>query len=167
MFEELWGVASVNSKRHKNMGKKRIIKQTTEEALKEKEVRETAIKGKKEVKGKKLTRGKAYVQSTYNNTIITITDFEGNVVAWESAGGVGFKGPKKATPFAASKAVESLAKKIDKTGLREIMVFVKGVGSGREAAVRALANYGLDILSIKDITPVPHNGCRPPKPRRV
>lgn len=149
------------------MGKKRIIKQTTEEVLKEKEVREAAVKEKKEVKGKKLTRGKAYIQSTYNNTIITITDVEGNVVAWESAGGAGFKGPKKATPFAASKIVESLAKKIDKTGLKEVAVFVKGVGSGREAAVRALANQGLDILSIKDITPIPHNGCRPSKPRRV
>ena len=149
------------------MGKKRIIKQTTEEVLKEKEARETAAKGKKEVKGKKLVRGKAYIQSTYNNTIITITDLDGNVLAWESAGGVGFKGPKKATPFAASKAVESLVRKLAKTGLREVMVFVKGVGSGREAAVRALANQGIDVLAIKDVTPVPHNGCRPRKPRRV
>ncbi len=149
------------------MGKKRIIKQTTEEVLKEKEVREAATKGKKEVRGKKITRGKAYIQSTYNNTLITITDLGGNVIAWESAGAVGFKGPKKATPFAATKAIESLMKKITKTGLQEVKVFVKGVGSGREAAIRALANHGIDILSIKDVTPVPHNGCRPPKPRRV
>lgn len=149
------------------MGKKRIIKQTTEEVLKEKEVTEAAAKGKKEVKGKALSRGKAYIQSTYNNTIITITDLNGNVVTWESAGSVGFKGPKKATPFAASKIVESLAKKLAETGLRELMVFVKGVGSGREAAIRALAAQGIDILSIKDVTPIPHNGCRPPKPRRV
>lgn len=149
------------------MGKKRIIKQTTEEALKEKEVTETAAKGKKEVKGKLLVRGRAYIQSTYNNIIITITDPDGNVVAWESAGSVGFKGPKKATPFAASKAAESLVKKLAKTELKELMVFVRGVGSGREAAIRTLANQGLDILSIKDITPIPHNGCRPPKPRRV
>lgn len=149
------------------MGKKRIIKQTTEEVLKEKETREAVAKGKKEIKGKKVTRGKAFIQSTYNNTIITITDIDGNVLAWESAGAVGFKGPKKATPFAASKAVESLVRKLAKTGLREAMVFVKGVGSGREAAVRALANQGIDVLSIKDVTPIPHNGCRPRKPRRV
>jgi len=149
------------------MGKKRIIKQTTEEVLKEKQAREDREKAKKEVRGKKVVQGKAFIQSTYNNTIITITDIDGNVLAWESAGAVGFKGPKKATPFAASKAVESLIKKLSKTGLKELLVFVKGVGSGREAAVRALASHGLDILSIKDITPIPHNGCRPPKPRRV
>lgn len=166
MSEEQWEAVSANSKKH-NMGKKRIIKQTIEEVLKEKEVQETAAKGKKEVKGKKITSGRAFIQSTYNNTIITITDSDGNVLAGESAGGIGFKGPKKATPFAAVKAVESLMKKIAKTGLKEVRVFVKGVGSGREAAVRALANHGLDILSIKDITPVPHNGCRPRKPRRV
>lgn len=149
------------------MGKKRIIKQTTEEVLKEKEAREIAAKAKKEVKGKQLLRGKAFIQSTYNNTIITITDLDGNVVAGESAGSVGFKGPKKATPFAAAKVAESLMRKLAKTGLKEIMVFIKGVGSGREAAVRAFANQGIDVLSIKDITPVPHNGCRPRKPRRV
>jgi len=149
------------------MGKKRIIKQTSEEILKERETREAREKAKKEVKGKKLVRGKAFIQSTYNNTIITITDLEGNVLAWESAGAVGFKGPKKATPFAASKTVKSLVGKLSKTGLKELLVFVKGVGSGREAAVRAFANEGIDILSIKDITPIPHNGCRPPKPRRV
>ncbi len=149
------------------MGKKRIIKQTTEEVLKEKEAREVATKAKKEVKGKKIARGKAFIQATYNNTIITITDLDGNVLAWESAGAVGFKGPKKATPFAASRAVDSLVKKLAKTGLKEAMVFVKGVGSGREAAVRALANQGIDVLSVKDVTPIPHNGCRPRKPRRV
>lgn len=149
------------------MGKKRIIKQTTEEVLKEKEAREVATKAKKEVKGKKIVRGKAFIQATYNNTIITITDLDGNVLAWESAGAVGFKGPKKATPFAASRAVDSLVKKLAKTGLKEAMVFVKGVGSGREAAVRALANQGIDVLSVKDVTPIPHNGCRPRKPRRV
>ncbi len=149
------------------MGKKRIIKQTTEEVLKEKEAQEARTKGKKTIKGKKLTRGKAFIRASYNNTLITITDQEGNVLAWESAGAVGFKGPKKATPFAASRAVKSLMDKIAKTGLREVSVFVKGVGSGREAAVRALANEGIDILEIKDATPIPHNGCRPPKPRRV
>ena len=149
------------------MGKKRIIKQTTEEVLKEKEAREIATKSKGEVKGKKLIRGRAYIKATYNNTMITITDAEGNVIAWETAGGVGFKGPKKATPFAASRAVASLMQKISKTGLKEVAVFVRGVGSGRESAVRALAGAGIDIISIKDITPSPHNGCRPKKPRRV
>lgn len=149
------------------MGKKRIIKETTEAVLEEKETRETATKGKKEIKGKQLIRGRVYIQSTYNNTIITVTDSAGNVLGWETAGAVGFKGPKKATPFAASKAVESLVKKIAKTGLKEISVFVKGIGPAREAAVRALATQGFDILSIKDVTPTPHNGCRPRRPRRV
>jgi small subunit ribosomal protein S11 len=149
------------------MGKKRVIKQTTEEVLKEKEVREATAKKKKEIKGKKLDQANVYIQSTYNNTIVTVTDLKGDVVAGESAGAIGFRGPKKATPFAATKVVDSLINKIQKIGLREANVFVKGVGSGREAAVRALAANGVEILSIKDVTPIPHNGCRPPKPRRV
>ncbi len=149
------------------MGKKRIIKETTEEILKEKEAREVTAKKKKEIKGKKIDRANVYIQSTYNNTIVTITDLKGDVVAGESAGALGFKGPKKATPFAATRVVDSLMNKIQKTGVKETDVFVRGVGSGREAAIRALAANGLDILSIKDITPIPHNGCRPPKPRRV
>jgi small subunit ribosomal protein S11 len=149
------------------MGKKRVIKETTEEILKEKEAREATVKKKREVKGKKLAQANVYIQSTYNNTIVTVTDLKGDVIAGESAGGVGFKGPKKATPFAATKVVNSLMNKIQNLSPREACVFVKGVGSGREAAIRALAANGLDILSIKDITPIPHNGCRPPKPRRV
>lgn len=149
------------------MGKKRITKQTQEEILKEKEAQEEAVKGRKKIKGRKTTKGRAYIKATYNNTMVTITDIQGNVISQESAGAIGFKGPKKATSFAATKAVESLMRKLDKTGLKEVEVFVKGIGSGREAATRALANYGLDITSIKDVTPVPHNGCRPPKPRRV
>lgn len=149
------------------MGKKRIIKQTTEEVLKEKETQEATAKKKKEVKGKKLNKANVYIKSTYNNTIVTVTDIEGDVVAGESAGAIGFKGPKKATPFAATKVVNSLVNKTQKLGLKEVNVFVKGVGSGREAAIRALAANSLDILSIKDITPIPHNGCRPKKPRRV
>ncbi len=149
------------------MGKKRIIKETTEEVLKEKEVREATVKKKKEIKTKQLDRANIYIQSTYNNTIVTLTDLKGDVVAGESAGAIGFKGPKKATPFAATKVVDSLVAKLGKISLREINVFIKGVGAGREAAIRALASNGLDILSIKDITPIPHNGCRPPKPRRV
>jgi small subunit ribosomal protein S11 len=149
------------------MGKKRVIKQTTEEALKEKEKLEATAKKKKEVKGKKLAKANIYIKSTYNNTLVTVTDSKGDVVVTESAGAIGFKGPKKATPFAATKVVDSLVNKTQKVGLKEVSVFVKGLGSGREAAVRALAANGLEILSIKDITPVPHNGCRPRKPRRV
>jgi len=149
------------------MGKKKVIKETTEEILKEGEVREAAAKKKKEVKAKKIEVANVYIQSSYNNTIITVTDLNGDVVAWESAGAVGFKGPKKATPFAATKVVDSLMNKIQKLLLKQVNVFVRGVGSGREAAIRALAANGLEILSIKDITPIPHNGCRPPRPRRV
>ena len=157
------------------MGKKRVIKKTEEELLKESEAREAAQKkavqktGSKVKKGKltRLERALVYIQSTYNNTMITLTDNQGNVVAWASAGSVGFKGPKKATPFAASRVVEVLMEKVRNLNIREISVFVKGVGSGRDAAIRALVNYGLEINLIKDVTPVPHNGCRPPKPRRV
>lgn len=149
------------------MGKKRVIKETTEEILKEKEVREARVKKKKEIKAKDLDKANIYIQSTYNNTIVTITDSKGEVVAGESAGAIGFKGPKKATPFAATKVVDSLINKLKKINLKQVDVFVKGVGSGREAAIRALAANGLDISSIRDITPIPHNGCRPPKPRRV
>ena len=149
------------------MGKKKVFKETTEEILKESEVTEAKMKGKKEAKSQKLEQANVYIQATYNNTIITITKLNGEVAATESAGAVGFKGPKKATPFAASRVVESLLNKVGRTGMKEVYVYVKGVGSGREGAIRALAANGLDILSLKDITPVPHNGCRPPKSRRV
>jgi len=149
------------------MGKKKVIKDTTEEILKEGEVREATIKKKKEIKAKILAVANVYIQSSYNNTIVTITDLNGEVVASESAGAVGFKGPKKATPFAATKVIDSLMNKTQRLILKEVNVFVKGVGSGREAAIRALVANGLEILSIKDITPIPHNGCRPRKPRRV
>lgn len=112
-------------------------------------------------------RGAAYVHASYNNTIITITDRAGNVIAWMSAGSAGFKGAKKATPFAASKVAEILVEKIAKSGIKELDVFVRGVGSGRDSAIRSLSSHGLDILSIEDVTPLPHNGCRPKKPRRV
>ena len=168
MSEEQWVVVVGGDLRKlKIMGKKRIIKETTEQVLKEKETREARVKKKKEIKGKKLDMANIYIQSTYNNTIVTITDLKGEVVAGESAGAIGFKGPKKATPFAATKVVDSLINKIQKLNPDQVNVFVKGVGSGREAAIRALAANGLDILSIKDITPIPHNGCRPRKPRRV
>ena len=153
------------------MGKKKIQAQSEEEVLKEvalqEAVRKKSVQKLEKIESKKTTKGHVNIQSTYNNTIIIFTDPNGNVLAWSSAGSLGFKGPKKSTPFAASKVIESLSEKAKKIGLRELKVFVKGIGSGREAAIRALASRGFDIISIKDITPVPHNGCRPPKPRRV
>lgn len=155
------------------MGKKRIIKKSEEELLRDAEKREKAEKkaqSKKPKEKKKIGRiehVKVYIQSTYNNTLITITDLQNDVIAWSSSGSVGFKGPKKATPFAASRVVDALIEKVGSLGIREISIFVKGVGSGRDAAVRALVNHGLEINSIKDVTPVPHNGCRLRKPRRV
>ena len=116
---------------------------------------------------KQVSHGRAYIQATYNNTIVTITDAVGNVLGWSSAGKVGFSGPKKATPYAASVIVKDLADRLQEVGLREVNAFVKGIGSGREAAVRALNANGINVLSIKDVTPIPHNGCRAPKPRRV
>ncbi|QSX07464.1 30S ribosomal protein S11 [Alkalibacter rhizosphaerae] len=121
---------------------------------------------KKKIK-KNIERGQAHIQSTFNNTIITITDVTGNSISWASAGGMGFKGSKKSTPFAAQMAAEEAAKSAMEHGLRSIEVFVKGPGSGREAAIRSLQAAGLEISSIKDVTPIPHNGCRPPKRRRV
>ncbi|MDO8621715.1 MAG: 30S ribosomal protein S11 [bacterium] len=112
-------------------------------------------------------RGNAYVSASYNNTIVTMTDPKGDALAWSSAGSCGFRGPKKATPYAAGIVIRELMKKLEGTGLREVYVFVRGVGSGREAAVRALHAQGLHVSGIKDTTPIPHNGCRPPKPRRI
>ena len=111
--------------------------------------------------------GQAHVQATYNNTIITLSDLSGNVLSWSSAGRVGFRGPKKSTPYAAGVIVRDAVERAKMYGLSDVNVLVKGVGSGREAAVRALHANGLTVLSIKDITPIPHNGCRPPRPRRV
>lgn len=111
--------------------------------------------------------GAAHIKATFNNTVISITDESGAVVAWSSAGAVGFKGTKKGTPFAASSAADSAARKAIEMGMREVNVMVKGPGSGRETAIRALQAAGLEINSIKDVTPIPHNGCRPPKRRRV
>ena len=122
-------------------------------------------------KGKKikirLSKGRAYIQSTYNNTIITITDLNGRVIVWGSAGILGFRGAKRSTPFAATEIAKYVVDKLKDTGLSEIDVFVKGVGGGRESAIRSLNTYGLKVVSIKDVTPIPHNGCRPPKVRRV
>lgn len=116
---------------------------------------------------KQVPRGNAYVQSTFNNTLVTLTDPAGNVLSWSSSGAVGFKGSRKSTPFAASQAAEDAAKKAMEHGLRTVDVYVKGPGSGREAAIRSLQAAGLAISAIIDVTPIPHNGCRPPKKRRV
>jgi small subunit ribosomal protein S11 len=125
-----------------------------------------AKKGKK-AKKKNVFEGCVYIQATFNNTIVTITDIRGNAISWASAGGLGFKGAKKSTPFAAQTTAETAAKKAMDDGLREVNVFVKGPGIGRESAVRSLGGLGLVVRSIKDITPIPHNGCRPQKSRRV
>lgn len=123
------------------------------------------LKKKKNVK--LVSHGRAYIQATFNNTIVTLTDPNGDVLGWASSGGVGFKGPKKATPYAAGMVVKKVVETIKETGLKEVNVFVKGIGGGRESAIRALNTNGIQVLSVKDITSVPHNGCRPPKRRRV
>jgi len=123
---------------------------------------------KRSKKGKRqVLRGRASVQCTYNNTIVTLTDQNGAVLGWSSSGHLGFKGAKKSTPYAATQVVADVTEKVKKFGLQELDVFVRGVGSGREASVRALSNNGFSLLSIKDITPLPHNGCRPKRPRRI
>ena len=116
---------------------------------------------------KNIEKGHAHIRSTFNNTIVTITDVMGNTVSWASSGGMGFKGSKKNTPFAAQTAAEAAAKGAMEHGMKTVEVYVKGPGNGREAAIRALQTTGLDITLIKDVTPIPHNGCRPPKRRRV
>ena len=116
---------------------------------------------------KSIVTGRAYIQATFNNTIVTLTDPEGNVIAWASPGSVGFKGSRKGTPYAAQLAAKNAAQKAMEHGLRQVEVFIKGPGSGREAAIRSLQSSGLYITSIRDVTPIPHNGCRPPKRRRV
>ncbi len=125
------------------------------------------IKNKKKKIVKQVPRGSVYIQASYNNTIISVTDPNGNVLGWASSGASGFKGPKKATPYAASVVVKELLTKIADYGLREVNVFIKGIGGGRESAIRAFHINGLNVLAITDTTPIPHNGCRPPKRRRV
>lgn len=122
--------------------------------------------GKKKER-KNVPEGIIHIQSTFNNTIVTITDLSGNVIAWSSAGVQGFKGSRKSTPFAAQLAMEDAVKKAKEHGLRSVQVFVKGPGAGRESALRSLQGMGLNVTLIRDVTPIPHNGCRPPKRRRV
>jgi len=150
------------------MGKKRVIKQTEEEILKEKEKIDKKVQKESEIKApQELRKGKIFISSTYNNTIISLTDEQGNVLVWKSAGNLGFKGTRKGTSFAASQVAQALSTVASKFKIREVDVFVKGIGGGRNTALKTLVNQGLDVVSIRDITPIPHNGCRPKKPRRV
>ena len=125
------------------------------------------VRSNKKKEKKHVESGAAHIRSTFNNTIVTISDIKGNALSWASAGEMGFRGSRKSTPFAAQMAAETAAKAAMEHGLRQVEVFVKGPGSGREAAIRALQAAGLEVNSIKDVTPIPHNGCRPPKRRRV
>lgn len=151
------------------MGKKKITQQSNEELVQEKEKIESHIQNvaQKTSSTKSVQRGRVYIQASYNNTILSVTDEAGNVITWASSGNLGFKGSKKATPFASSRIAEVVAERMKKAGVGSVNVFVKGVGSGRESAIRTLATNGIEILSIKDTTPTPHNGVRPPKVRRV
>lgn len=152
------------------MGKKRIIKKTTEELVAEREAVDAAVRDagfRGGASRQHVGRAHAYVFASWNNTIISITNMQGDVVAQSSAGAIGFRGAKKATPFAASRVAEAVAEKAKSQGINRVSVTVRGIGSGRESAVRSLASHGLDLLSIRDRTPIPHNGPRPPKPRRV
>lgn len=150
------------------MGKKRVIKQSANELIQESEKLEKALK--KQIKVKKKVLGdtaNVYIFSSYNNTIMTLTDLEGNTILQKSAGSVGFKGTKKGTPYAATRTATALCEIAKQIGIKKFHIFVKGIGSGRESALRVIASYGFDILSIRDITPIAHGGCQPPKPRRV
>ena len=150
------------------MGKKKIGTQTEAEAIGQAEAIEGAVvaaAGKNVAK--KFEKGNVYVKASYNNTIISVTDEKGNVVAWSTAGGLGFRGPKKATPFAASKVVAALTEKLRKAGLQKVSIYLNGIGGGRDSSVRSFVNQGFDVLSIHDVTPIPHNGPKPKKVRRI
>ena len=150
------------------MGKKRVIKKSAEELIEETE--KINKKLKKEVSVKATTpikRGRIYISTTYNNTIISLADGKGNVLTWKTAGNIGFKGTKKGTSFAASKVAQAIAAVCLKFKIKNVDVFLKGVGGGRDSSLKALVAEGIEIESIKDVTPIPHNGCRPKKSRRV
>lgn len=151
------------------MGKKRIIKQAEGGVSEEGKASGAALPGTQKAARKisQLPSSRIYVSASYNNTGISVTDGQGNVLVWSSSGALGFKGPRKATPYAASKIVESIFEKLGPIDLGKISVYVQGVGSGRDAAIRALAGRGLNIVALEDVTPLPHNGCRPRKARRV
>ncbi|KKP32883.1 MAG: 30S ribosomal subunit protein S11 [Parcubacteria group bacterium GW2011_GWC2_32_10] len=150
------------------MGKIHLTKENQEEAIKETETVEKAVlKDTVKATTQRISEGKVYVSSSYNNTIITLTNMRGQVLAWKSAGSVGFKGTKKATSFAASRVAENIANICKKIGVEKLNVLISGIGAGRESSVRTLTNQGLNVVSIKDVTPIPHNGCRARKIRRV
>lgn len=150
------------------MGKKKVTTQSGDSALKEGAAVDAAVaKSASAKKSRRVQDGKVFINATYNNTVVTVTDAKGNVLAWASAGSLGFAGPKKATPFAASKVISAITEKVQNTGPKDIAVIVKGIGSGRDSAIRSLINNGFNVISIKDATPVPHNGPRPVKTRRV
>lgn len=150
------------------MGKKHVIQTSQEDAIKEQEKIEQKASKEPKIKSTvaRVKDGKIYVSSSYNNTKLTLTNSKGQVLAWRSAGSVGFKGTKKATSFASSKVAEALVNVCKKMGIAKVEVLVKGIGAGRESAVRSLVAQGLNVVSIKDVTPIPHNGCRPKKIRR-
>lgn len=149
------------------MGKKQIKTETPAEALKTAETVETAVAKASSPSSKKLQKGRVYIKATYNNTIVSVTDDRGNLVAWSTAGALGFAGPKKATPFAASKIVATVTEKLKKSGPTDVAVFVNGFGGGRDSAIRSFINQGFNVMSITDVTPIPHNGVKSPKPRRI
>jgi small subunit ribosomal protein S11 len=150
------------------MGKIHLTKENQEESIKEGEsVEKAVLKDAAKSTTQRVSEGKVYVSSSYNNTIITLTNMRGQVLAWKSAGSVGFKGTKKATSFAASKVAETIANICKKIGVEKVNVLISGIGAGRESSVRTLTNQGLNVVSIKDVTPIPHNGCRARKIRRV
>lgn len=150
------------------MGKKHIIETNQEDLIKQKDTVDAAVKKETKVKSaQRVTECRVYVSSSYNNTIVTLTNSMGQVLASKSAGAVGFKGAKKATSFAASRVAEAIVNICKKLAVEKVEVFIKGVGAGRESAVRTLVNQGLNVVSIKDVTPIPHNGVRPKKIRRV
>jgi small subunit ribosomal protein S11 len=131
------------------------------------EVTEADAKKKRKKLKKQISKGQAHIKCTYNNTMVMISDTTGALLGWSSSGLLGFKGAKKATPYAATQVVQDVSEKVKKYGVTELEVFVRGVGSGRESSIRSLANRGFELTAIKDVTPIPHNGCRPKKPRRV
>jgi small subunit ribosomal protein S11 len=147
------------------MGKKKVIEQAGVDLAKVASAEEPARPTGK--KSKRIEKGIIFIKASYNNTLVSATDSKGNLIAWVSSGSMGFSGPKKATPFASSKIIAALGEKLKNTGPIDVDVVVRGVGGGRDSALRSLLNHGFNIISIKDVTPIPHNGPKPPKPRRV
>lgn len=147
--------------------KKADLESKTAVSAEKKKISKAKARKKKGASLKHVPIANIYIQATYNNTLITVTDPQGNTLGWSSAGHMGFKGPKKSTPYAAGLVIKDLSERLTPFGIKEVNVFIKGIGSGRDGALRALYANGFSALSIKDITPIPHNGCRPPKVRRV